>query len=314
MAPSASSLAFEIACQIDPGSSPVQPCRSWFELSGAQMFNKLSELGGFLALASMAASAAGSAPAWTSSSFSNDSKARWEFIERDGDHHCLLRSRIGTAAPFEFADFETAIGQRSISLRLHGPANGQPVQDIEAGYQIGDGKPQSQKSTEYDKNGERNLGFDFRGEDAAAIYARSTIRIAISTDRGFLIDTAALGGHLKEADACWRRRFLAAGADARLIAKVAAEPDGDLSALFSFEDYPSAALRNDQTGRVSALVIIDKDGRAKDCDVIVSSSSMALDEATCNIVLRRTKIEPGKDAKGRPIDAPTIVNVEWLLP
>ena len=277
------------------------------------MFNKIYELGGFLALASVLASTAESAPVSTSSS-SNGPKARWEFIERDGDHHCLLRSRIGDIAPFEFADFETAIGQRSIALRLHGPANGQPVQELMAGYQIGDGKPQTRKSTEYDKNGQRNLGFDFRGEDAAAIYAKSTIRIAISPDRGLLIDTSGLGRFFKEADACWRRRFVAAGADARLVAKVAAEPEGDLGALFSYEDYPSVALRNDQTGRVSALVIIDKNGRAKECKVIASSSSMALDEATCNIILRRAKIEPGKDARGRPIEAPTIVNVEWLLP
>jgi protein TonB len=99
-----------------------------------------------------------------------------------------------------------------------------------------------------------------------------------------------------------------------MVAQMVEEPQGDLSALFSYDDYPGVALRNDETGRVSALVIIDPKGGAKSCKIIVSSSSTALDEATCNIVLRRANIKPGMDSKGRPVEAPTIVNVEWLLP
>lgn len=270
----------------------------------------LGRSAGLAAIATPVAALALAAPA----PGSNESKAQWKFVERDGDRYCQLRAPVEGAPPYEFADISTTIGRRSFSIRLHGPANGQPIQEIIAGYQIADGEVQTQKSTEYEKDGQRNLGFDFRDEEASAIYKKARVKISVSDDRAVVIDTSGLPKLMKTADACWRQRYVAAGADQKMVANLGAEPEGDLRTIFSYDDYPPMALRSNETGRVSALVIIDRRGRAKDCKVILSSSSAALDEATCNIILRRADIKPGLDRKGRPVDAPTIVNVQWLLP
>jgi len=62
------------------------------------------------------------------------------------------------------------------------------------------------------------------------------------------------------------------------------------------------------------LVWVDATGRVSTCEIIESSAAAPLQEATCNIIKRRARFTPAKDAAGKPIRAPFFYRVRWALP
>jgi protein TonB len=84
--------------------------------------------------------------------------------------------------------------------------------------------------------------------------------------------------------------------------------------MLSEDDYPAAALRGQQEGRVVYRITIGPEGRVSNCDVRISSGSQALDNATCRIVSRRARFTPARDSAGRPIPDTRDGDVLWLLP
>ena len=91
-------------------------------------------------------------------------------------------------------------------------------------------------------------------------------------------------------------------------------PRGNPGAWFTSDDYPTAARRAGQEGRVSISLLIDPAGRPSACEVTVSSGSTSLDEATCRIAVRRGHFRPARDAAGQAIEAKYILpGVRWKL-
>ena len=89
---------------------------------------------------------------------------------------------------------------------------------------------------------------------------------------------------------------------------------GDLRTVFSADDYPVSAQRNGEEGTVQAQLAVDQTGRVVACKVIRSSGSDSLDKATCNILQRRARFIPARNAKGEPV-ASTVLTppVKWQL-
>ncbi len=79
-------------------------------------------------------------------------------------------------------------------------------------------------------------------------------------------------------------------------------------------DYPARALEREEQGSVSVTFIVTADGRARDCQVLRSSGSPDLDEATCWIVNSRYRLEPARDINGNPLETPAQQIVVWQLP
>ncbi len=94
----------------------------------------------------------------------------------------------------------------------------------------------------------------------------------------------------------------------------AARAKGNLPALFSTEDYPQSAIRNEESGTTGVRLTIGTDGRVSGCDVTQSSGSSALDSTTCNILRRRARFTPAKDQAGNPISDTTTTRIRWELP
>jgi len=86
------------------------------------------------------------------------------------------------------------------------------------------------------------------------------------------------------------------------------------SAIFTSDDYPPSALRNEERGRVTARFDVADDGTAESCRAEVSSGSVALDSATCRIILRRIRYDPARDSEGRPIRSSDAFSIAWTLP
>jgi TonB family protein len=85
------------------------------------------------------------------------------------------------------------------------------------------------------------------------------------------------------------------------------------SATLSNEDYPAAALRGEEEGRVRYRLAIGADGRVSNCTITASSGSAALDAATCRIMRARTRFTPARDAAGHPAPDSRAGQIVWVL-
>ena len=94
----------------------------------------------------------------------------------------------------------------------------------------------------------------------------------------------------------------------------AAKARGNLVALFSNDDYPAAALRNEEQGTTVVRLTIGPDGRVSDCSITSSSGSSSLDNTTCSILRRRARFTPAKDQAGNPISDTYTQRIRWEIP
>lgn len=83
--------------------------------------------------------------------------------------------------------------------------------------------------------------------------------------------------------------------------------------LIAGSEYPGIAIANNEEGRVIARLDVGPDGKVTKCAVVVSSSSMNLDRATCTIAAIRWRFYPAIAADGSPTAAQRIMSVEYRL-
>lgn len=88
---------------------------------------------------------------------------------------------------------------------------------------------------------------------------------------------------------------------------------GNLQGLFSGDDYPQDALRNEETGRVTVRLTIGVTGRVDNCSVISSSGSRSLDGATCRILTSRARFTPAKLSNGQATTDTYTQTIVWQL-
>lgn len=90
---------------------------------------------------------------------------------------------------------------------------------------------------------------------------------------------------------------------------------GDLRTLFSTDDYPESALRNEEQGTVRVSFTVGPNGRVTDCSVTQSSGSSALDAATCRIIKARARFTPATDGSGAQVsDTQSSPPITWRVP
>ena len=87
-----------------------------------------------------------------------------------------------------------------------------------------------------------------------------------------------------------------------------------LPGLFSTDDYPEAALRRNEQGTVAFSLAVDRHGRGGQCIIASSSGSAILDQATCDILRRRARFVPARDASGNAVADLTNGRIRWQLP
>jgi hypothetical protein len=84
--------------------------------------------------------------------------------------------------------------------------------------------------------------------------------------------------------------------------------------IFTADDYPADAIRSGEQGRTIAIAAIQPDGRPASCEVVQTSSSKSLDEATCRILMTRLHVPPPHDQSGQPATGHLIVPIRWVIP
>lgn len=99
-----------------------------------------------------------------------------------------------------------------------------------------------------------------------------------------------------------------------LADSIAASPRGNPGGWVTDSDYRSNWIRKELTGSVGFLLAIDAKGKVTDCTVTKSSGHSELDQATCRLIQRRAKFNPGKDGYGNPMADTYRNTVNWRIP
>ncbi|AXJ95082.1 MULTISPECIES: energy transducer TonB [unclassified Sphingomonas] len=79
------------------------------------------------------------------------------------------------------------------------------------------------------------------------------------------------------------------------------QPLGSPAQWFGADNYPPAAMRAGEQGRVFVRLSIDNKGSVTDCVVQRSSGFPDLDNATCVLAHHHGLFAPATDRKGRPV-------------
>jgi TonB family protein len=85
-------------------------------------------------------------------------------------------------------------------------------------------------------------------------------------------------------------------------------------AALSADDYPAAALRAEEQGRVGVRLTVSAHGLPSACTVTESSGSAILDRTTCLLFERRARFTPARDAAGETTEGSFSTAVMWQLP
>ena len=82
----------------------------------------------------------------------------------------------------------------------------------------------------------------------------------------------------------------------------------------TMEDYPPQAKRQGREGTVSFLVHYGMDGMPTGCDIQSSSGHADLDEKTCDLLWKRARFIPGRNAQGDALSGTYRNRVHWRVP
>jgi len=91
-------------------------------------------------------------------------------------------------------------------------------------------------------------------------------------------------------------------------------PKGSPANWATSNDYPSRALREEREGSTGFRVSVGTDGKVTSCEVIRSSGSPDLDQATCDNVRRRARFTPATDGEGNPVSGSYSNTIRWVIP
>lgn len=83
---------------------------------------------------------------------------------------------------------------------------------------------------------------------------------------------------------------------------------------FLAKNYPPRALKAGQQGKVGFRLVVEPDGSLGSCDVTQSSGFQALDDETCEIILRNARLPIVRDADGRAVRATQNGFINWKHP
>ncbi|HEY0043097.1 MAG TPA: TonB family protein [Allosphingosinicella sp.] len=93
-----------------------------------------------------------------------------------------------------------------------------------------------------------------------------------------------------------------------------ARAKANLGSYVSDADYPAAAIRSVELGRTAFRLTVGADGRVKECSIVGSSGSSALDNATCKIMKQRARFQPARNSAGQETTDTVQSSIKWVLP
>lgn len=95
---------------------------------------------------------------------------------------------------------------------------------------------------------------------------------------------------------------------------VPAKAEGSLGSYLRDDDYPAAAIRNEEQGTVAFRLDVSAAGSVTGCTVTTTSGSALLDATTCRLMMERPRFTPARDNEGRSVADTAVGRIRWALP
>jgi TonB family protein len=153
------------------------------------------------------------------------------------------------------------------------------------------------------------LSLDLPADQAARLRTSQSLRI---TSGGILDRTLAIGGIgplFIALDKCLADLRTYWSIDVAPTQK--AIPAHDLAGLFSWSNYPTVGDHLAKTNTVTARLLVDEKGNVRDCSIIASTGSAALDVQTCQVFERRVTYRPALDQSGKAVRSAVDETISW---
>lgn len=88
----------------------------------------------------------------------------------------------------------------------------------------------------------------------------------------------------------------------------------NLASYVSNDDYPTAAIRNEEQGTTGFRLTVGANGRVSNCEITSSSGSSSLDSTTCRVMRSRARFTPARNNRGEPTTDTVSGAIRWVLP
>ena len=95
---------------------------------------------------------------------------------------------------------------------------------------------------------------------------------------------------------------------------VGPRPANSIHAWITADDYSNADLRREREGTARYRLVIGSDGGVDACELTQSTGHGSLDRATCRLIERRARFEPGTNAQGERVVGTYTGTVTWRIP
>ncbi|HEY0311535.1 MAG TPA: TonB family protein [Allosphingosinicella sp.] len=92
-----------------------------------------------------------------------------------------------------------------------------------------------------------------------------------------------------------------------------AQPLLPLSRYFSSGDYPWQAIREQDGGNARVTLLIDEEGKVRDCLLEETSGNASLDAMTCIVLRQRAKFHPARDVGGKAMKSVVSQGISWRV-
>lgn len=227
---------------------------------------------------------------------------------------CYLQTPVVGSPTASAVRFGQGVFQNGYYFLLVGP-KGKREQGLEGlVMKIGTTPPAIQASGSFtdliDANSEAQRA-SLSDDEAKRVIDGEPVVLALPHEAIVNISTVLLSRAAERLAACREERVRALGLDATYLHPPAVPPQGSIHGLFRPEDYPMSALRDGASGDVVIAYVVGTDGRVKECRVIATSHSVVLDRTTCDILKRRGKFTPARDAGGKLVEAHLTTAIAW---
>ncbi len=145
--------------------------------------------------------------------------------------------------------------------------------------------------------------------------ATQSITLKLSSRRQYRLETGPLGEVFKEMRQCTTNLVKSWGYDPDVQANLTkfAEPTGTPERWFTSDDYPSSAIQNGQSGKLTFRLDVNETGKIDGCRVLFRTNPDEFATLTCKLLLKRATMSPALDAQGRPVRSFYLRSVLWTI-
>lgn len=135
------------------------------------------------------------------------------------------------------------------------------------------------------------------------------VRLQVGEGRPIRLALGPMKGAIAAAQKCGDDLMRNWGANPAAVLK---PPASQTIGIFSTDDYPAEALRNQEQGRVTTLTTVNLSGKPIGCTVLKTSGHASLDEAVCRKIMRVGQFAPAGESG--PDKRFVFLTVSWEAP